>query len=95
MNDKIKQIKADLRKELGNDYEIIIKLKSTKKMRDKTQNEIKEIKDAIISEEIDLTNKKLKIQFIKDLRENEYSIVALKEAFGFKSHTNLYYYLKK
>lgn len=91
----IKELKAELRQKLGDRYEIIIKLKETKKMRDKTQREINEIKDAIISEGIDLTNKELKIEFLKDLYENGYSVVALKEVFGFKSHTNLYYYLKK
>lgn len=91
----IKELKAELRQKLGDKYEIIIKLKETKQMRDKTQREIKEIKDAIISEGIDLTNKQLKIEFLKDLYENGYSVVALKEVFGFKSHTNLYYYLKK
>lgn len=91
----IKELKAELRQKLGDRYEIIIKLKETKQMRDKTQREIKEIKDAIISEGIDLTNKQLKIEFLKDLYENGYSVVALKEVFGFKSHTNLYYYLKK
>lgn len=91
----IKELKAELRQKLGDRYEIIIKLKETKQMRDKTQREIKEIKDAIISEGIDLTNKELKIEFLKDLYENGYSVVALKEVFGFKSHTNLYYYLKK
>ena len=91
----IKELKAELRQKLGDRYEIIIKLKETKKMRDKTQREINEIKDAIISEDIDLTNKQLKIEFLRDLYENGYSVVALKEVFGFKSHTNLYYYLKK
>jgi len=91
----IKELKAELKQKLGDKYEIIIKLKKTKQMRDKTQREIKEIKDAIISEGIDLTNKELKIEFLKDLYENGYSVVALKEVFGFKSHTNLYYYLKK
>lgn len=91
----IKELKAELRQKLGDKYEIIIKLKETKQMRDKTQREIKEIKDAIISEGIDLTNKQLKIEFLRDLYENGYSVVALKEVFGFKSHTNLYYYLKK
>lgn len=91
----IKELKAELRQKLGDRYEIIIKLKETKQMRDKTQREIKEIKDAIISEGIDLTNKQLRIEFLKDLYENGYSVVALKEVFGFKSHTNLYYYLKK
>ena len=91
----IKELKAELRQKLGDRYEIIIKLKETKQMRDKTQREIKEIKDAIISEGIDMTNKQLKIEFLRDLYENGYSVVALKEVFGFKSHTNLYYYLKK
>ena len=91
----IKELKAELRQKLGDKYEIIIKLKETKQMRDKTQREINEIKDAIISEGIDLTNKELKIEFLRDLYENGYSVVALKEVFGFKSHTNLYYYLKK
>ncbi len=91
----IKELKAELRQKLGDRYEIIIKLKETKQIRDKTQREIKEIKDAIISEGIDLTNKELKIEFLRDLYENGYSVVALKEVFGFKSHTNLYYYLKK
>ncbi len=91
----IKELKAELRQKLGDEYEIIIKLKETKQMRDKTQREIKEIKDAILSEGIDLTNKELKIEFLRDLYENGYSVVALKEVFGFKSHTNLYYYLKK
>ncbi len=91
----IKELKAELRQKLGDKYEIIIKLKETKQMRDKTQREIKEIKDAIMSEGIDLTNKQLKIEFLRDLYENGYSVVALKEVFGFKSHTNLYYYLKK
>ncbi len=91
----IKELKAELRQKLGDKYEVIIKLKETKQMRDKTQREIKEIKDAIISEDIDLTNKELKIEFLRDLYDNGYSVVALKEVFGFKSHTNLYYYLKK
>lgn len=91
----IKELKAELRQKLGDKYEIIIKLKETKKMRDKTQREINEIKDAIISEGIDLTNKQLKIEFLRDLYDNGYSVVALKEVFGFKSHTNLYYYIKK
>ena len=95
MNEQIKQIKADLRQKLGDDYEIIIKLKKTKKMREKTQNEIKEIQDAILSEGIDMINKELRIQFLKDLRENGFSVIALKEVFGFKSHTNIYHYLKK
>jgi hypothetical protein len=95
MNEQIKLIKAELRQKLGDEYEIIIKLKKTKKMRDKTQKEIKEIQDAILSEGIDMSNKKLRIQFLKDLRQNEFSIVALKEVFGFKSHTNIYHYLKK
>jgi hypothetical protein len=95
MNEQIKQIKADLRQKLGEDYEIIIKLKKTKKMREKTQNEIKEIQDAILSEQIDMDNKELRIQFLKDLRENGFSVIALKEVFGFKSHTNIYHYLRK
>ncbi len=95
MNEQIKLIKAELKQKLGDDYEIIIKLKKTKKMRDKTQKEIKEIQDAILSEGIDMSNKKLRIQFLKDLRQNEFSIVALKEVFGFKNHTNIYHYLKK
>jgi chromosome condensin MukBEF complex kleisin-like MukF subunit len=95
MNEQIKQIKAELRQKLGDDYEIIIKLKKTKKMRDKTQKEIKEIQDAILSEGIDMSNKELRIQFLKDLRENGFSVIALKEVFGFKSHTNIYHYLKK
>jgi chromosome condensin MukBEF complex kleisin-like MukF subunit len=95
MNEQIKQIKADLRQKLGDDYEIIIKLKKTKKMREKTQNEIKEIQDAILSEGIDMNNKELRIQFLKDLRENGFSVIALKEVFGFKSHTNIYHYLRK
>jgi chromosome condensin MukBEF complex kleisin-like MukF subunit len=95
MNEQIKQIKAELRQKLGDDYEIIIKLKKTKKMRDKTQKEIKEIQNAILSEGIDMSNKELRIQFLKDLRENGFSVIALKEVFGFKSHTNIYHYLKK
>ena len=41
----IKQIKKDLKAKLGEGYEVIIKEKSTKQMRSKTENEIKEIQE--------------------------------------------------
>jgi hypothetical protein len=57
----IKQIKENLKAKLGSDYEVIIKQKSTKKIRPKTENEINEIKDKILSENIDMLEKKARI----------------------------------
>ena len=94
-NMDIKQIKENLKQQLGSDYEVIIKQKSTKQMREKTQNEINEIQYKIISENIDMLDKKAKIEFLKDLYNDGFSVIALKEVFGFKSHTNLYYYINK
>jgi hypothetical protein len=91
----IKQIKADLRQKLGDGYEVIIKEKATKQMREKTQKEIKEIQDLILKQKIDLTDKVAKIAFLKKMYSEGYSVIALKSVLKFKSHTNLYYYLKK
>ncbi len=91
----IKQIKENLKQQLGSDYEVIIKQKSTKKIRPKTENEINEIKDKILSENIDMLDKKARIEFLKDLYNEGFSVIALKHVFGFKSHTNLYYYINK
>jgi hypothetical protein len=90
----IKQIKENLRQQLGSDYEVIIKQKSTKKIREKTQNEIKEIQDLILERKIDLSDKGVKITFLRHLYFEGYSPVALAKAFGFKSHTNVLYYCK-
>ena len=90
----IKQIKADLRQKLGEGYEVIIKEKSTKQMREKTENEIKEIQDFILKEKIDLSDKVAKIAFLKNLYFEGYSPVALAKAFNYKSHTNVLYYCK-
>ena len=91
----IKQIKADLRQKLGEGYEVIIKEKSTKQMREKTENEINEIKDKIISDGIDMLDKKARIDFLKDLYNEGFSVIALKSVFGFKNHSLIYYYLNK
>jgi hypothetical protein len=91
----IKQIKEDLRQKLGEGYEVIIKQKSTKRMRSKTENEIKEIQDLILERKIDLSDKGVKITFLKNLYNEGFSVVALKQVFGFKNHSNIYYYLKK
>jgi hypothetical protein len=91
----IKQIKENLKAKLGSDYEVIIKQKSTKQIRPKTQNEINEIKDKIISENIDMLDKKARIEFLKDLYNEGFSVIALKSVFGFKNHSNIYYYLNK
>jgi hypothetical protein len=95
MEENIKKIKADLKAKLGDGYEVIIKQKSTKKIREKTQNEINEIKDKIISENIDMFDKKARIEFLKDLYNDGFSVVAIKQVFGFKNHSNLYYYINK
>jgi hypothetical protein len=95
MEENIKKIKADLKAKLGSDYEVIIKQKSTKKIREKTQKEINEIKDKIISENIDMLDKKARINFLKDLYNDGFSVIALKSVFGFKNHSLIYYYLKK
>jgi hypothetical protein len=95
MEENIKKIKADLKAKLGSDYEVIIKQKATKQMREKTQNEINEIKDKILSDGIDMLDKKSKIEFLKDLYNEGFSVIALKQVFGFKNHSNIYYYLNK
>jgi hypothetical protein len=95
MEENIKKIKADLKAKLGSDYEVIIKQKSTKQMREKTKNEINEIKDKIISESIDMSDKNSKIEFLKDLYNEGFSVIALKEVFGFKNHSLIYYYINK
>jgi hypothetical protein len=91
----IKQIKKDLKAKLGEDYEVIIKEKSTKQMREKTENEIKEIQDLILERKIDLSDKLAKIAFLRKLYSEGYSVIALKSVFGFKNHSLIYYYLKK
>jgi hypothetical protein len=90
----IKQIKADLRQKLGDGYEVIIKEKATKQMREKTEKEIKEIQDLILKEKIDLSDKVAKITFLRYLYFEGYSPVALAKAFSYKSHTNVLYYCK-
>ncbi len=90
----IKQIKENLKAKLGSDYEVIIKKKSTKQMRSKTENEIKEIQDLILERKIDLSNKGVKITFLRHLYFEGYSPVALAKAFSYKSHTNVLYYCK-
>ena len=95
MEENIKKIKADLKAKLGEGYEVIIKEKSTKQMREKTQNEIKEIQDRALSEKVDIYDKAKRIEFMKKLYSEGFSVVALKQVFRFKSHTNIYYYLKK
>jgi len=95
MEEKIKQIKEELMQKLGDDYEIIIRLKKTKKRRKKTLRHIKEMQDAIISEGIDMNDKELRIQLVKDFCENGFAKVAVQEVFGFNSHTNLYHYIDK
>ena len=94
MEENIKKIKADLKAKLGEGYEVIIKEKSTKQMREKTENEIKEIQDLILGKKIDLSDKGLKIAFLRHLYFEGYSPVALAKAFSFKSHTNVLYYCK-
>jgi hypothetical protein len=90
----IKQIKKDLKAKLGEGYEVIIKKKSTKQMRSKTENEIKEIQDLILKEKYDLSDKGVKKALIRHLYFEGYSPVALAKAFSYKSHTNIFYYLK-
>jgi hypothetical protein len=90
----IKKIKSDLKAKLGKEYEVIIKLKSTKKSREKTENEIKEIQDLILDRKIDLSDKAVKIAFLRHLYFEGYSPVAIAKAFSFKSHTNILYYCK-
>ncbi len=90
----IKQIKENLKAKLGKDYEVIIKQKSTKQMRSKTENEIKEIQDLILERGVDLSDKVEKITFLRHLYFEGYSPVALAKAFSYKSHTNVLYYCK-
>jgi hypothetical protein len=95
MKENIKKLKADLKAKLGGGYEVIIKEKATKKIRPKTENEINEIKDKILSDGIDMLDKKARIEFLKDLYNEGFSVIALKHVFGFKNHSNIYYYLNK
>jgi hypothetical protein len=90
----IKQIKENLKAKLGSDYEVIIKQKSTKQMRSKTENEIKEIQDLILERGVDLSDKGVKITLIRHLYFEGYGPVAIAKAFGYKGHTNILHYCK-